>query len=173
VLSVAASSLAARAQEAPQPSAPPPPPQEVSGPEISMLIRGTLAALHHANATGNYTVLRELGTIDFQVSNSAARLTDLFREFRDKRFNLAPVVIFDAKLDKDPQLTTDGTLRLIGHFPTKPQEILFDLTFLYERGEWRISTLNVGARPAGDGDTPKEGEGAPQTPPLPPAKPTN
>jgi hypothetical protein len=138
-----------------------------------MLIRGTLAALHHANATGNYTVLRDLGTIDFQVSNNAARLADLFREFREKQFNLAAVIVVDARLDKDPQLTTDGTLRLIGHFPTKPQEILFDITFLYERGAWRISTLNVGARPAGaGGDTPKEGEGAPpETPPLPPMKP--
>jgi len=147
----------------------------VSGPEISMLIRGTLAALHHANATGNYTVLRDLGTIDFQVSNSAARLADLFREFREKQFNLAAVIVIDARLDKDPQLTTDGTLRLIGHFPTKPQEILFDITFLYERGAWRISTLNVGARPAAaEGGTPKEGDGSsPETPPLPPAKPSN
>ncbi len=140
-----------------------------------MLIRGTLAALHHANATGNYTVLRDLGTIDFQVSNSSARLADLFREFREKQFNLAAVIVVDAKLDKEPQLTTDGTLRLIGHFPTKPQEILFDITFLYERGAWRISTLNVGARPAAaEGETPKEGDGAPpEMPPLPPAKPSN
>src|SRR3954454_15804289 len=37
------------------------PPQKVTGPEISILVRSTVLALHQANMTGNYSVLRDLG----------------------------------------------------------------------------------------------------------------
>lgn len=146
-LLLAAASAAAAQTAPPQPAAPP---QEVSGPEISMLIRSTVVALHHANTTGNYTVLRDLGSRELQVSNTAARLTDLFREFRERNLSLAPAVLFDPLLDEDPFLTTEGVLRLVGHFPTEPQEIVFDLTFRYELGAWRVSVLSVGTRPAGE-----------------------
>jgi hypothetical protein len=164
-------SPAAVAQEAVAP--PPSTPQEVSGAEISMLIRGTMIALHQANVTGNYTVLKDLGAIEFQARNSAARLADLFREFRERKLNLAAAAIFDAKLDDKPLLSKNGVLRLVGYFPTKPQEIIFDLTFVYELSEWRILSLNVGTGPAvASADTPKEGEATPpETPPLPPVKP--
>lgn len=168
VLAIGGALPSARAQEA---AAPPATPQEVSGPEISMLIRGTMIALYHANLTGNYTVLRDLGSIDFQANNSAARLTDLFREFREKKLNLAAAAIIDAKLDQKPLLSKNGVLRLVGYFPTKPQEIVFDLTFVHERGDWRILLLNIGTRMAVAAiDAPKE---APTGPPLPPAKPSN
>jgi hypothetical protein len=126
----------------------PAPPQDVSGPEMSMLIRGTVVALHQANVTGNYTVLRDLGASVLRASNSAADLAVQFTEFRQRGFNLAPTVLFDAVLDQKPKLTKDGVLQLIGHFPTKPQEVIFDLTYRYELGAWRIAVLRVGSRMA-------------------------
>jgi hypothetical protein len=126
----------------------PPTPQDVSGPEMSMLIRNTVIALHQANITGNYTVLRDLGSSVLRASNSAADLAAQFTEFRQRGFNLAPTVLFDAVLDQKPKLTTDGVLQLVGHFPTKPQEVIFDFTYRYEMGAWRIAVMRVGSRMA-------------------------
>jgi hypothetical protein len=82
------------AQQAQQPSSPPSASKESdakpkqAGPQgtqvpdtnqLVILIRSTLLAVNHANLTGNYTVLRELGTPGFQQSNTAARLGDIFR----------------------------------------------------------------------------------------------
>lgn len=111
-----------------------------------MLIRTTMIALHQANLTGNYTVLRDLGAEILRASNSAADLAARFAPFRESRFNLAPSVLFDADLDEKPSLSTNGELRLIGHFPTKPQEVIFDFTYLYEGGAWRIALIQVGSR---------------------------
>jgi hypothetical protein len=138
----------AAAQEAPIA-----PPKEVQGPEISMLIRSALIALHQANVTGNYSVLRDLGASVLQAANTPADLAIQFREFREKRFSLAPTILFDPILDEKPELTTDGRLRLKGHFPTQPQEVIFDLTFLFEGGTWRggtwrLALISVGSRPA-------------------------
>jgi len=136
------------------PPPPPAPPKDVGGPEISMLIRTTMIALHQANVTGNYTVLRDLGASILQSANTAADLSVLFADFRKNRISLAPTVLFDAILDQKPALTTNGVLKLVGHFPTKPQEVVFDLTFAYELGAWRIALLNVGTRMAGDTSAP-------------------
>jgi hypothetical protein len=164
-----------------QPQNAPATPQDVSGPEMSMLIRGTMVALHQANVTGNYTVLRDLGANSLRQSNSAADLAVLFSEFRQQRFNLGPIVLYDAVLDQKPKLTIDGFLQLIGHFPTKPQEVLFDMTFHFEGGGWRIAVLKVGSRmavasaddgakPAASNKTqPKPAAGKPA--PKPPLKP--
>jgi hypothetical protein len=128
-------------------------PTEVNGPEISILIRTAIVALHQANVTGNYTVLRDLGASVMQAGNSAADLAAQFADFRKNGLNLAPTVLYDPILDEKPQLSANGALRLIGHFPTKPHEVVFDLTFIYEVGAWRIAQMQVGIRAAsGDAD---------------------
>lgn len=123
------------------------PPQKVTGPEISMLIRSTVVALHQANLTGNYSVLRDLGDSTFQASYSQAALSDMFRGFRDRRVNLEPAILYDSSLDAPPKLTTDGLLRVVGHFATAPEQVVFDITFHSEGGIWRLNSLNAGTRP--------------------------
>lgn len=151
--------------------APPAPPTDVSGPELSILIRTTLIALHDANVTGNYTVLRDLGAVELQAAKSAADLAAKFAEFRQKRIGMAPVVLYDAVLDQKPQLSTNGQLHLVGHIPSPPQEVVFDLWYLYEAGAWRIATINVGTRPPKDAATTDKPAAAVQPPKnlVPPA----
>ena len=50
--------------------------------KLNMLIRTTLIALNQANQTGNYSVLRDLGTPQFQSLNSDARLAEIFAALR-------------------------------------------------------------------------------------------
>ncbi|HEY5080388.1 MAG TPA: hypothetical protein VII91_00385 [Bauldia sp.] len=143
----------------------PAPPQQVDGPTISSLIRATIVALHQANVTGNYTVLRDLGSTIMQASNNAADLARHFASFRENHVSLSAAILLDATLDQKPMLSTDGQLRLVGHFVTTPREIVFDMTFLYQNGAWRITLLNVGTRQGGTDS------GA--SPTAPPAKPAS
>ncbi|MGX4769414.1 hypothetical protein ACWAUC_06350 [Bradyrhizobium guangdongense] len=57
---------------------------------VLMLIRSTLLALDHANKTGNYTVLRDLGAPGFQV-NTAAKLAENFAKQRGEKLDLSGV----------------------------------------------------------------------------------
>ena len=45
---------------------------------VATLIRSSLLALHHANVTGNYTVLRDLSAPSFRSRNTAADLSGSF-----------------------------------------------------------------------------------------------
>lgn len=121
-------------------------PKKVSGPEISMLVRATIVALYQANLTGNYSVLHDLGDSRFQVTYTQAALADMFRGFRERQVNLEPAILYDAELDTPPRLTTDGLLRVVGHFPTRPKQVIFDFTFRSQGGIWRLDAINAGTR---------------------------
>jgi len=113
-----------------------------------MLIRTTLVALSQANKTGNYTVLRDLGSPGFQAVNSAARLGEIFGELRRRKLDFSPVVFFNPKLVRKPVLDEAGRLRLTGFIETRPERINFDMLFENVREEWRLFGLAVQMRPA-------------------------
>lgn len=116
--------------------------------KMSMLIRTTLIALSQANLTGNYTVLRDLGSPAFQAVNSAARLTEAFTELRQRRLDFSPILFFDPKLVREPALDEAGRLRLRGFIETRPEQINFDMMFEHVGGDWRLFGLAVQMQPA-------------------------
>ena len=99
----------AQAGEAPgpkeiAPAAPPPasspnqpatasPTLAVPPPEVLLvLIRTTLVALNQAVYTGNFTVLRDLGSPAFQAANSPAQLGAIFASLRSRNIGVGEVV---------------------------------------------------------------------------------
>lgn len=123
------------------------PPDRVSGPEISTLIRSTVLAVHHANVTGNYTVLRDLGDNYFRTVNTAVRLGEIFRDVRQSDIDLGETVLFDPFVTERPVISPNGVLQIEGYFPTDPMGVVFKLGFRYEFGRWQIFSLSIGAQP--------------------------
>jgi hypothetical protein len=114
------------------------PPPEV----LLMLVRNTVVALNQANFTGNYTVLRDLGSPSLQVT-SAAELGIAFANLRQQGVDLSPALVLTPTLSESPAIGSDGVLRLAGHFPTKPLQINFLMTFQPVAGIWRLHGLSV------------------------------
>ena len=115
---------------------------------LLMLIRSSLIALNQANATGNYTVFRELSAPGFQESNSAARLAEVFAELRSQQFDLSPTLLIEPKLFSKPEMSTNGKLRVTGFFPSEPKRVNFDFIFQPVRGQWRLFGIRVKTTPA-------------------------
>jgi hypothetical protein len=115
--------------------------------QLMILIRSTLLAVNQANLTGNYTVLRDLGTPDFQLTNSPARLTEIFQNLRSRNIDLGPVAVLDAKLVRQPSINANGQLRLSGFFPSRPEQVNFDLAFLLVGGRWRLHGIALNTTP--------------------------
>lgn len=112
---------------------------------VLMLIRSTLLALDHANKTGNYTVLRDLGAPGFQT-NTAARLAEIFAKQRGDKLDLAGVAVIDPQLSLLPQIEPNGMLHMAGFFPSVPSQVNFELLFAPVEGQWRVFgvSLSVG-----------------------------
>ncbi len=108
------------------------------------LVRATMVAVDHANRTGNYTVLRDLGAPSFSNANDAARLADIFRDWRKR--DLGAVVLFKPKWTIKPLINKAGMLHLKGYFATKPLFITFDLLYESVGGRWRPFGITLGTR---------------------------
>jgi hypothetical protein len=134
---IAASISFARAET---PAAPKPAQIDRNG--VLMLVRSTLLALDHANKTGNYTVLRDLGAPGFQ-SNTAARLAEIFVAQRKDNVDLSGVAVIDPQLSLLPQIETNGMMRMAGFFPSVPTQVNFELAFAPVNGQWRLFGLSV------------------------------
>ena len=108
-----------------------------------MMARTVMIAVHHANLTGNYSVLRELGSPDFQKRYSTADLSNRFSGFRKVRINLGPVALFVPRLTQPPKYVKPGIIVLSGFFPTKPTQIKFELYFQIVGGAWRLYEMAI------------------------------
>jgi hypothetical protein len=113
---------------------------------VLILVRSTLLAVHDANITGNYTVLRDLGAPGFQAGNTAARLSEIFANLRAQNLDLSGVAVLEPQLTLLPQVEANGLMRMSGFFPSVPSQVNFDLLFAPVSGKWRLFgvSLNVG-----------------------------
>ncbi|MCL6705424.1 hypothetical protein M8R20_00280 [Pseudomonas sp. R2.Fl] len=118
---------------------------------IAILIRSTLVALHQANVTGNYTVLRDLGAPSFRERNTAASLAANFASIRERQIGLQAVTILQPRISGTPVIDSSGLLRVTGSFPTKPVPIRFDLAFQVHERVWRLISIVVAPIPPGNG----------------------
>src|ERR1700720_1527192 len=151
-LSATAGGLAEQKGKPPA-TAPAPSPPSVTVEQTLYLIRSTLMTLNDADRSGNYSVLRDLAAPDFQARNTAADLAQIFTDLRRRNFDLYGAALLAPQLTAAPALDADKRLHLTGFFPTRPQQINFDLSFEVVGGQWRlfgiaIATPNAPALPA-------------------------
>jgi ribosomal protein L12E/L44/L45/RPP1/RPP2 len=142
--------------------------------QLVALIKSTIMALQHANQTGNYSVLRDLGTPVFRERFDLAQLTAIFSNLRSRSVNLSPVLFLAPNLTKQPELTEGNQLRIVGDFPTQPLKIQYEMLFLQIDGVWRIDGLAIDAVPQQSTAATPAASASPSTPAghQQPAKPT-
>ena len=126
---------------------------------ILILVRSTLLALDHANKTGNYTVLRDLGAPGLQ-EKTAAQLGDIFAEQRRDGLDLGGVAVLDPQLTLLPQIEPNGMLHMAGFIPSVPVQVNFELLFAPVERQWRLFGISVNLT-----------SGSPAAPEGPPASP--
>jgi hypothetical protein len=114
---------------------------------VTLLIKGTVMALHQANQTGNYSVLRDMGTPVFRETFDQTALAAAFSNLRARKINLAAAMLAAPNLTKNPEMNKNGEIVFIGDFPTQPLLIHFQLSFLQIDSVWRIAGMAVDAIP--------------------------
>jgi hypothetical protein len=112
----------------------------VDGDQMAALIKSTITAIHHANQTGNYSVLRDLGTPGFRERFDQARLTTAFARLRSSCADLSPVLSVTPSFKID---IVANELRLAGDLSTKTLLLRYDLAFTWIGNQWRIERLAI------------------------------
>ena len=108
---------------------------------LAKLIWSTMAAVDHANKTGNYVVLRELGSPGFKSSNSALTLAGVFSRIRGQRLDLADTFLVEPLFEFPPRIE-GGLLRMRGAFRMRPTGVQFDLLYQWD-GTWKLHGVAI------------------------------
>ena len=112
-----------------------------------ILLRTTVVAVHQANITGNYTVLRDLAAPAFQEKNSTAVLALAFAPLRQQKLDLTPVVLLEPNFTQKPVIDGQNKLRLVGTLQSKPIPVAYELAFQTVSGSWRWSAIAIRSVP--------------------------
>lgn len=118
----------------------------IAAPDINVsarLVWATMIAVDNANRTGNYSVLRGIGSSDFQAANSTERLAEIFRPLRYNRVDVGRAILIEPTFYLPPSVDSNGLLRLRGGFEFRPKSLRFDLLFKFEEGGWRLLGVSV------------------------------
>ena len=108
-----------------------------------IMTREIMIAVNQANQTGNYSVLRELGSPDFQKRYSTADLSNRLASFRKLKINLGPAALFVPKLTQPAKYVKRNVILLSGFFPTTPRQIKFEMFFEIYKGAWRLHEFQL------------------------------
>lgn len=110
---------------------------------LSKLLWSTMAAIDHANKTGNYSVLRSLGSPGFQTNNDAATLAAIFAGIREERVDLADTLVLAPTFEFQPAMIEPGILRMRGLFNLRPTAVGFDLVYEWSDSGWRLHGVAI------------------------------
>jgi hypothetical protein len=132
-------------------SQPPPSTQPVPGSlELAKLIWSTMAAVDHANRSGNYSVLRDISAQGFQINNDPARLGEIFSGLRNARIDLSDSLLVAPTYLEAPQQVRADMIEAKGVFQLRPLSIYFDMMFQWEQGRWKLFGIDLRPAPMAD-----------------------
>ena len=134
----------------PSPAQPPSPQQtaqqaavtQANADLILTLVRTSLIAVQQADATNNYSVLRQLGSPSFQEANNVDRLSATFAGIRQSSMDLSGAVLLLPQLS-NAELTNAAMLHVSGTFATKPVPVRFEILFQPIQGHWTIDGILI------------------------------
>lgn len=107
------------------------------------LVRSTLLALHHANETGNFTVVHSLGAPSFKQRNNPGTLYQSFELLRQAKIQLDDVAILQPVFEVTPTVEGNRYLKVSGILPTRPNNIGFELIYEVVDRVWLIVGMSV------------------------------
>jgi hypothetical protein len=151
LLALAGLPAAAAAQAAAPPAADSPAVSSMVLPDpasSAKMIWSMMAAVDHAVTTGNYSVLRDLGSPSFRTRNTPEVLAANFQSLRAQHVDLSAVLLVDPEYDIPPTLMGGNLMRVRGVFPMRPNAIAFDLLFQPAGGRWALHGIAVAPIPA-------------------------
>lgn len=116
-----------------------------SASEQLALIVGTTAAFSRSLELGSMAHFYNQVSQLWQDQTSTNELDELFSGFLRQGITLA-LDDWQPQLDQEPRIDESQVLILVGHYPSQPQQLHFDYSYVEEDGNWALVGINVNLR---------------------------
>ena len=117
--------------------------------KLQSLARTTVLDFNDAVQSGDFSDFHDTVSKPFQKQASAEKMKDVFRAFIDAKVNFKEVKSLDAKFTSTPLAETNlgyKTLTLKGNYATTPRKTNFELKYIYEDDEWKLSSIEINTK---------------------------
>ena len=124
-------------------------PDVPSDAELQELARKTVLDFSEAIQNDDFSDFHATLSKPFQKDASPEKLAGVFHEFVEAKVNFNEVEDLKAKFTSAPAISSVGSydmLQLKGQYPTTPRRTNFDLKYIFEDGEWKLSSININTK---------------------------
>jgi len=128
------------------------PPKE----ELERLVRETLLGFRQSVQDKDFTAIHGKVSEGLKKATTPEKLLEAFREFVDKKLDIAPNNNVQPQYERPAVLNDNGVLIVSGHTPTPLFLARFDLNYVKEGGDWKLSFISVKTEKRADNPAPQK-----------------
>ncbi len=118
--------------------------------KLQDLAKTTLLKFNDAVQDGDFSDFHKTISKRWRSSSRPKQFEDGFRQFIDKKVNIDVIrskeAIFSPKPKIDDSANNRPTLLLKGRYDTSPRNVNFELDYIFEDDDWRLSQIKVDTR---------------------------
>lgn len=118
--------------------------------EAKRLALDSLLAFNKALRTKSFDRFYAQTAKLWQADTTAAKLKEIFEPFIAQDVDISGIADVDPLFDSKPAINDDGLLVLKGSYAAAPNEVLFELKYVYEEGDWKLVGINVNLKKGAD-----------------------
>jgi hypothetical protein len=114
--------------------------------ELQSIVKTTLLDFNDAVQKGDFTDFYDKICKPWKKQTSVEKLETSFRNFIDKKVNIGTISSQKAEFSPSPVVERElgyQTLKLQGKYPTKPNYTKFELNYIPEGKDWKLSKIQV------------------------------
>jgi hypothetical protein len=114
--------------------------------ELQEIVRTTLLDFNSAVQKADFTDFYEKLCRPWKKQTSVEKLETTFRAFIDKKVDIGKISSEKAAFSPSPVVERElgyQTLKLQGKYPTKPNYVKFELNYIPEGKDWKLSKIQV------------------------------
>ncbi|MEO7658796.1 MAG: hypothetical protein ABIV48_04195 [Pyrinomonadaceae bacterium] len=117
---------------------------------VETLVKETISQFEDAVDSGDFSVIHEKASSDFQSTYTVDEMETAFKSYTDKKSVVVPILKkvekLDAEFSSPPNVRSEKNLNILvaaGKFPTKPFGLRFDFEYVMRDGEWKMLKLVI------------------------------
>lgn len=115
-------------------------------PKLEALTLETLLGLNQAIQKNDFREFHGSVADVWKKQTTPEALQAAFQEFVQKKIDFAAIKTLKPRFDPAPAVNENRVLVLKGLYPTEPLPVRFDLSYVQERGAWKLISVSVNVR---------------------------
>lgn len=114
--------------------------------ELQTLVEESLLDFNAAVQAKDFGSFHDKISALWQGQITAEQLQEIFQVFIDSEIDIAPIEQLTPEFSEPPAITPEGTLEVVGFYPTQPSRVSFELTYCYEDPAWKLAGIQVNVK---------------------------